>query len=322
MMAACFMYISAIVFAAVAQPVLAFSREMSQMLKDEMAPRFSVTDRWGKWKESRGDRHIFMHYLPEQNLVACACGKCGSTSMWGFIYSKVFGHNWTYPGTPVVQDVESERWENKVINVQDRREQRKVFGKASTFALIRDPKDRLISSWKSKVACDGRLGTDVGSREFFTQRLLELAGGGHYDEEAIRNIAHVSCLSLEDFLVAIHKVHQNGHEKFLDRHFLPQNYGCFGSFKPELWDHVVTISDNSTFSILGAQLNSSGSTPVRSHASQAKVYLTPRALGLLDEITIDEYKTLAPYLPGSRIAQPGYYFVQRAESEEIADLIG
>eukprot|EP00448_Togula_jolla_P005481 CAMPEP_0170593374 /NCGR_PEP_ID=MMETSP0224-20130122/13413_1 /TAXON_ID=285029 /ORGANISM="Togula jolla, Strain CCCM 725" /LENGTH=277 /DNA_ID=CAMNT_0010917321 /DNA_START=208 /DNA_END=1041 /DNA_ORIENTATION=+ len=260
-----------------------------------------MVDTWGEWKLQRQDTNIFMHYMPEENLVACGCGKCGSTSMWHYIYEKKFGHPWNYTGEPYAQDVTSERWEGKVIHEKDMDNQSEIMKNAGfKFALVRDPKERLISSWKSKVACNGDLyGTDVGTREFFTQRLLETAGNGRSSK--------VPCLSLEDFLETLQKVHSNQKERFLDRHFLPQTEGCFSRFSPGNWSMIATISDPQAFSKLGEALGSYGNPAPYEHASTSQVQVTERSLELLNNITAKEYELLGDHLQPQKIVSAGVY---------------
>mmetsp|Transcript_68754 Transcript_68754/g.149638 ORF Transcript_68754/g.149638 Transcript_68754/m.149638 type:complete len:311 (+) Transcript_68754:104-1036(+) len=268
-------------------------------IKSERPP-IMFQDRWGQWQLLRGELDIFMHHIPDHNVVACGCGKCGSTSMWNFIYEKEFGQVWPYKGDPYVQDVTSERWNGKVIHERDEEAQAEIMNKSFSFALIRDPKERLISSWKSKVACQGELyGTDVLTREFFTQRLLQTAGQGPS--------AKVPCLSLQQFLEALQKVFNLERERFLDRHFLPQSYGCFFKYPPEQWSVVATVRNNTAFDQLAGRFGARGGGLPYEHASTARVEVTPEALRLLDNITAAEYEMLGDYLPQQPIAQAGVY---------------
>mmetsp|Transcript_67624 Transcript_67624/g.147297 ORF Transcript_67624/g.147297 Transcript_67624/m.147297 type:complete len:312 (+) Transcript_67624:39-974(+) len=293
------------ILSALLWPCVVLGRSGRLLAVQRQKPRPFMVDTWGQWQLKRSDLDIFMHYMPEDNVVACGCGKCGSTSMWHFIYEKKFGHPWEYKGEPYAQEVTSERWEGKVIHEKDEVEQASIMDKAFSFALIRDPKERLISSWKSKVSCAGDVyGTDVLTRDFFTQRLLETAGNGPSSK--------VHCLSLEDFLAALQKVHQAQKERFLDRHFLPQTSGCFFKFPPEKWSMVATASDGEAFYTLAEKLGAQGAPAPYEHASTARVNVSERALALLDNVTAAEYEMLGQYLPEQHIIQPGVYLQSSA----------
>jgi len=258
---------------------------------------------------TRGDADIFMHHMPEKDLVACGCGKCGSTAMWSLIYELTFRHPWNFSGMPYIQDVTSDRWEGKVIHESDETRQKTIMDRTFSFALIRDPKERLVSSWKSKVACRGDVfGTDTRDRNFLTQRLLQLAGTLHDDE--------LQCLSLDDFLQALLKVHEQHLEMYLDRHFLPQSLGCFSKFSPEQWSMVASITDAEAFRALAERLGNHWESPQAVHASTSSVQVSPRALEILDTITRAEYDTLQGHLrPWSRITQAGLYLLQEGPAE-------
>ena len=93
----------------------------------------------------------YFQYLPDANVALCSCLKCGSTSFFALAYKTLFGKEWPYQGRPWVQEVYSDRWEGKVTTISvDEMKKKNV----TSIALLRDPKERLISAWKSKVACD------------------------------------------------------------------------------------------------------------------------------------------------------------------------
>jgi len=260
----------------------------------------ALNDVSGESKLVPEEQYIFMHYMPEENLVACGCGKCGTTSMWSFIYERKFGQPWSYMDEPFVQEVTSERWHGKVLHETDEVVQHQIMAQVNlSFALVRDPKERLLSSWKSKLACEGELfGTDVPTRAYFTQRLLETAGW-HSPE--------VTCLSLGDFLEALKRVHELNRQQYLDRHFLPQSDGCFSRFPPEKWSMVTTVSNTEAFDVLAEKLGSSGGEVPYTHASTSKVAVSEEALALLDEVTASEYELLRDYLPYPKIRSAGVY---------------
>merc|ERR1719379_1867238 len=95
--------------------------------------------------------------------------------MMEYIYDQIFPSTWVDTwkgkGPPYVQDVLSERWKmngNQVFRqVLDETKQDRIMKKAFSFALIRDPKERLVSAWKSKLACEDWYGVDTYDRAHY-----------------------------------------------------------------------------------------------------------------------------------------------------------
>jgi len=225
------------------------------------------------------------HYLPESNTLVCACAKCGTTSLYSLVYFELFGKNWTWDDSPYMQDVISWRWMGK-FRVLDSDQAAKTIRDNNTFsfALYRDPKERLISSWKSKVACGEEWETDTVDRSIMVPKLRALAGRPTAD-----------CLSFEDFTYTLAEVHRHGLAAELDIHFRPQNLGCFREFGFSEWTTVATAGNTFAGQTLA---NHVGKYPVKGfpfeHRSIAKATLevTERAKRLLEFITHDEYMNL------------------------------
>ena len=83
------------------------------------------------------------------SLALCTCAKCGSTSMFDWLYTTVYGHEYparTHP--PWVQDTTA--WPTPPAGSIDY-----YYDPAATktIAVVRDPLDRYSSSWRSKVRC-------------------------------------------------------------------------------------------------------------------------------------------------------------------------
>jgi len=243
---------------------------------------------------------IFMHYMKEQNTVLCGCGKCGTTSMYEYVFKSTKGKEFTWKDKPFVQDVTSERWEGSFEHVVDEQKQDKIMKDAFSFALIRDPKERLVSSWKSKVACDDAMGHDDTSH--FVKILYILM---EWEPDP-----NVTCFSLEDFAGALHKIHVLGNEKYLDRHFLPQSMGCFWRFQPDQWSEVKYIGDEGSFTKLAEALHSADAEPPHSHASTATVTITPKIANMLNDITAEEYRVLGAYLTRESQVKEGAVMLQ------------
>jgi len=242
-----------------------------------------------------------------RDLVVCGCAKCGSTSMYHYIYKSEFEHIWPYNGQPWIQTLKSPRWAGKWTVEHDQKQQKKIMEHATSFALIRDPKERLVSSWKSKVTCNENYGVDIPDRNHFVPELLRLRGAND-------NIANnIDCLNLLDFCEALRAVQVQGKSRYLNQHFLPQNLGCFKSFPPNTWTAVGPITDSRTFTVLAANLRK-GSTSTKAankstkkvnHMSTKGVMISEKVAELLDLVTVDEYEMLGRYLTGKSRVQAG-----------------
>lgn len=239
-----------------------------------------------------------MRYMPGHELVVCACAKCGSSSMYEFIYEQEFGGHWPYHGAPFAQTTDSSRWEGRFqeVDVQD---QAAVFSEAFSFALVRDPVERIISAWKSKVACDeNHTGVDRSDRSRMVPALLSLI------EEEPRE----TCLSLDDFVRALYIAHKLGRAAELNVHFLPQDKACFAKFPADTWSKVIAISEPDSFEELAVRLHDGklqkkkkkDVAPPKLHSSgskQATSTVSTDTSSMLAAITASEYRMLGKFLP-------------------------
>mmetsp|Transcript_34550 Transcript_34550/g.64516 ORF Transcript_34550/g.64516 Transcript_34550/m.64516 type:complete len:573 (-) Transcript_34550:28-1746(-) len=229
-------------------------------------------------------------FFPQKNVVTCACSKCGSTSMYKFVYKSLFGKDWQWWNWPWPQEdtKDPDRWEGQrqsidatsALALMDKRE---VF----SFTLVRDPQERLISSWKSKVSCDESCWkTDVTDRARLVPELLATVG----------NLSKVSCLSFDDFVETLHQAHSQGKAGILNRHFIPQHLDCFLDIPKGKWSKVVKVEDSDAARDLGAQFgNMSASSFPRIHGSHMNCSFPPPAHATakkLEAITKAEYLAL------------------------------
>lgn len=222
-------------------------------------------------------------YMPHEKVILCGMPKCGTTSLYNFIYQQAFRHPWNYTGAPFIQDVMSERWEDKFTKLSVE-ETRKVMLDPATFsfATIRDPVKRVISAWKSKIACDGPWGTDTEDRAHFVPHLLSLA-----DEP------DKPCLSIGEFVRVLAKVHHAGKAQLLNAHFRPQQYGCFRDFAPSMWSKMASLGTNGSAAELGARFGNAAVTEFpHSHRSSgsASVNMSGEDYRLLHSLCESEYK--------------------------------
>jgi len=240
-----------------------------------------------------------MDYIPEHNLVACACAKCGSTAMVTFLYQQLFGQPWPHPMSNMHKDIHNiylPEWGKAWKVIWDLDQQKEIMKKAFSFALVRDPMERLISSWKSKLQCTAGPHKSDPGRDSYVLQLQKLHGG----------LGNGTCMSLENFALALFEIHQRGDAKYLNNHFLPQNMGCFNDFPPGNWSKVIHLGHPDTFSTLGAQIGSKAKSFPSPHSSQGVIRVSERAFDLLVAVTAQEYQMLGEYLPPSRVA-PGNY---------------
>ena len=107
-------------------------------------------------------------------VLVCVPAKAGSTSFYFWLFEALAGQKWPYDGPPWIQDVSSERWMNLTGNVRIARfvsmpfrQRARVLSDPAVrrFALTRDPLERALSSYYSKIACDtGDAADHAGTR--------------------------------------------------------------------------------------------------------------------------------------------------------------
>jgi len=252
---------------------------------------------------------IFMRYMPKQNAVVCGCGKCGSTSLLEYTYNHVHTKSWDQmykgKGPPYVQDVFTERWGGMFENEKNYTEQQKIMETAYSFALIRDPKERLVSAWKSKLACANEYGVDQSDRAHYKADANSYRGFVAHIQNLRGGDENVTCMNLEMFAEALLDIKKAGREQYLDRHFLAQDLGCFYRFGPKLWSKVTTISDGAAFRELAENLGTRDTHVPDMHSSTKTTYISKRVSNLLDLVTSNEYKMLKPYLTEASNVKPG-----------------
>lgn len=239
-----------------------------------MEAKLMDTDYTGAFKQGS------YQYIPEHDTAICGCAKCGCTSLWTFVYQQEFGKEWQYKDPPWVMATESPRWQGKVTLISANQ----LANVKHKYALIRDPRERIISAWKSKVTCDSsEHGTDTRDRKVFVPELRRLAGLGYKE-----------CMDLEEYLRTLDAIHQQGKASQLNAHFLPQQFYCFRDFAPHEWTMASPISNIDFARALGGSLGNANATMPKLHASfQAKhLTISDTANAMLKRVTESEYKVL------------------------------
>merc|ERR1719277_2905418 len=240
--------------------------------------------------------------------------------MLEYVYDQIFPATWVETwkgkGPPYVQEVISDKWQGQFKMVTDEWEQDQIMNNSFSFALIRDPKERLISAWKSKIACEN-WGVDQQDRAHYNPKLQQYQGFVAHIQRLRNQDENITCMPLGMFAEALLDIKKLGRSKYLDRHFLAQDLGCFYRFPPERWSKVTTIKAGDAFEDLASRLGSKNSTIYSMHGSPSRVMVTPRALQLLDEVTADEYKMLGPYLTEESPIKGGQWSLIREPAHHL-----
>jgi len=233
----------------------------------------------------------------------CTCAKCGSTSMWEELFAIVQGRSFksmNYTGPPWIHKLSNKKlWTN--IHAEKKTDWSN-FKNQDSFALIRDPKERIVSAWKSKVTCDGN--QEISDHKRLVPKLLELAGSSNITARTDKGFP---CLDLSDYLAVVSHIHAQGQEGSLEEHFLPQHLGCFKNAPPSMWTVVTTISDPTALCSLDFVVSRSANMSnthddcqrgiTKTHSTSELTYNFTRAdEDILDRITSKEYEMLGPYL--------------------------
>ncbi len=260
----------------------------------------------GVWEIAPKKTHLSEVETASSSIV-CACAKCGSTSFFQTIYEITHGKKWKYENRPWVQTIDaSRRWTDiraRRIYSEEANENSKRF---KSIALIRDPKERIISSWKSKIRC--KTSNSAGARRF-VPHVLQLAGFSNNLTKTYidKNGIESPCLDLSIFLQAMFQIHSQGKDGTVDSHFRPQHLGCFYRFPPKDWTAVTTAGDPNLVCrlktiIFGTSNNETScedGAMKRIHTTESLeqyANLTELDEAILDAITKEEYEALGPYL--------------------------
>jgi len=240
----------------------------------------------------------FLHFDEERTVTLCTCAKCGSTSLYKTLYSILHGKSWDFNDPPWVHRLDySQRW----TNVNASRTTRWNTTNDS-IAFVRDPKERIISAWKSKVGCHDNAD---GDRATIVPNLLDFAG---MPIDIANNASQGGlCLDLSAFLQVLFHIHSQGKQGMVNVHFRPQHLHCFLHNSPSEWNIVTTIKSPDalcqlTSVIFGKDFNATSESNggscamMKAHATQAEYNLTAGDEAILDAITREEYDILGPYI--------------------------
>ena len=163
-------------------------------------------------------------------LVLCTCAKCGSTSLLTALCRSFRGsHNDSRcEGNSVYY---TKLWGS---NEQKNRFRRFFAIKPNSLAVYmwsyRDPVERYISAYKSKLQCCNsisRVPCIPRQNYYFAQNLITMTRG--YKRHVLRpgaNASNISCLFMEEYVRALEVHHFRKEQNKLEQHFFPQHLEC------------------------------------------------------------------------------------------------
>ena len=164
-----------------------------------------------------------MSYLDPRGLafVFCVCSKCGSTSFLSSTWEALTGVSW--PETAHFWPHDIDKWHTLAEcgpNCQ-RAGDSKALGRRPDFQvwLTRDPIDRLVLAYHSKVQCCGarnrREPCYPDRNANFVPKMARLAG-----------IPPQSCFFFDEYVEALATVNEKHLQANLNPHFMPQHLYC------------------------------------------------------------------------------------------------
>jgi len=239
----------------------------------------------------------------QHDIYTFACAKCGSTSFFHSLYKIVHGKEWDYPSdSPWIQIITSDRWHkyshNTFRSLEEKNHFKDVLRRKTTssYWLIRDPRERLLSAFKSKITCDDKFHPDSwSSRRKIIKSLLIVAD--MWDD---KSASSTDCLSLQDYLFAMKKVHEEGNQAKLNSHLRPQT-AIFSELhiSPDDVDVVTEIKAPNAagrlFDTFGVE-REYDDYPHHHSSGGAVLEVTAKQEDILKELTAEEYKLLGPFL--------------------------
>lgn len=186
-------------------------------------------------------------YFPDSSVVVCGCAKCGTTSLMAWIYKVTHnGKSWPYVGPPWIHSF-SPRWGNTNVVLLNAKAQARVFADPTvlTVALVREPSERLLSSWQSKLQCEaGKRGEIDADGPAVIRTIAAVLGGAATITSRpplplftvrMSRVVNRGCLYVHEYAALLDEVHRRHDPSHLDAHILPQQHGCFKSQPYQTW---------------------------------------------------------------------------------------
>lgn len=244
----------------------------------------------------------------DKSFTVCVPAKAGSTSFYKTLYKIIHGKEWNFKGSSWVGALDnSTKWTKIKATRQIKWTNFTQHHPPRSIALIRDPQNRILSSWKDKIQCGHRTHNPKENRDrvFGLLNLADLPS--HLAQEYTDRKNNTGpCLDLSSFLYALFQVHSQGKDGRLDVHFRPQHLSCFLHAQPSRWDIISTIAAPGLACQLTTIVGTSNITQDECSLDMKHVHatghistyanLTKEDKAMLDAITQEEYDLLAPYL--------------------------
>ena len=182
--------------------------------------------------------------------LVCVPAKSGSTSFYFWLYQALAGQPWPYTGDPWIQDVSSERWANLTgvrvarFAALPFRQRNRALSDTSIrrFALTRDPLERALSAYYSKIACEtGDAGDHAGAiRQLMKQAPREVTKGLGRGSDLNRS---VPCLSAVDWGRMVLEARLAESTRWeVNAHFMTQADAC--GFHDIGYHMLIPLEDN------------------------------------------------------------------------------
>jgi len=206
----------------------------------------------------------------ERRALVCVPAKGGTTSFFTWLYEALSRRPWAFRDAPWPHEIKSARWRAVLgtttqvarfsyVPIQKRR---KVLADPATvrFALLREPLERAVSAFYSKIACEDESHQihDVPDHKPIIRTLLRqapttarsLSAGSRPPSEykvesrppseaSSRNDS-VPCLTAEDWSNALEEALNR--TSAVDLHFMPQVECC--GLRKVGYHHIVPLSDS------------------------------------------------------------------------------
>lgn len=223
-------------------------------------------------------------YLPTADVLLMTVAKGGSSTTWHWVYAGLTGRknfNRTACEARYAQDFESPCWAGHVVLLSklplDQARAALTGPTTLRIAVQRNPFERLLSSFKSKFACDDAgFGTDLDTRGYIVPMLLRHAG----------EPPGPKCLTVTQFANALEAAAARVSEgkmppvglRSLDVHVRPSRY----FFDEVPWDLVLDTRDLSNSTILRPLVQrmpfgeSVKGGPVKRHSSKPAELVLPK----------------------------------------------
>ena len=162
-------------------------------------------------------------------LVICAFAKAGTTSVFSFLYISVVGRPYVRQSAAFyntcgvhrnhschfAQDVGS--WPNHRSSATYQALSHAQNASTRVFYIVRDPLDRYVSAYRSKVMCGTNEDIDKHDRDKIVPGLVRLSQTGGRE-----GYGNKKCLSWLEFVTCLLAVHKTNRTASLDAHFSPQ----------------------------------------------------------------------------------------------------